>query len=145
MNKEQIKEAFRKEDKLPFWAVFIVLLGCATSLFSTYAEKMLNQENPSIKLLAITGIIGPALLILFIISIKRAIQSLKKTEQKMDERETMHEYILARSGYNTMIVGTSLYLIIIGADTMSVVFFTTLIVVTIIIRLRKRQQLEKEN
>lgn len=145
MNKEQIKEAFKKEDKLPFWAVFIPLLFGTIALLNPLAEKIVNQENPSIKLLAIGAIIWPTLSIVLIISIKRAIQSIKKTEQKMDERETMHEYILAKSGYNTMIVGTSLYLIIIGADTMSVVFFTTLIVVTIIIRLRKRQQLEKEN
>lgn len=165
-----IKKAYREEKRTPivilfYSIIFSVLLviyhylGLGEAFGNVMDMTIDNNPNPTDEQLGTFFIWLGGVIIIFItslVSIYRAIKHDRmKYKIKKDERETMHEYIIANAGYNASIIGICFILYVGPSETLGVekmlsgalvgLDLLILLFVIIFVRIRKRIILTQED
>lgn len=153
----ELKEAIMKEDRTPLVFIFGTIIGIPLYIIQNqYLNYLTSTENPAsmqdvpfplLWIIAVT-----AMLIYYLLLLKRAIQhDIRSYKMKKDERETAHDFAVAKTGYVVALIGIVL-LGIFGTSDYQVydgifagIEVNFLILLIIILRLRKRIQLDREN
>ncbi len=153
----ELKEAIMKEDRTPLVFIFGTIIGIPLYIIQNqYLNYLTSTENPASMqdvLFPLLWIIAvTAMLIYYLLLLKRAIQhDIRSYKMKKDERETAHDFAVAKTGYVVALIGIVL-LGIFGTSDYQVydgifagIEVNFLILLIIILRLRKRIQLDREN
>lgn len=143
-----IRELLKKEDRIPLATVVLSFLFVAMSFLDKYFsdfEKVLDGSDINEKTIIMLGLIGIgslALLLLVIFIIKRSIQyDIKAMKNKKDEREMMHDWLVAKRGYDVAMIGICAYIFLVDSNPI----LLGLIMIIVIARIIKRAKLEKDN
>ena len=159
MKLTEVKEAIMKEDRTPLIFIFGTIIGIPlyiiqnqylTHLTSTDTQNPASMQDVLFPLLWI--IVVTTMLIYYLLLLKRAIQhDIRSYKMKKDERETAHDFAVAKTGYVVALIGIFLLGIFGISDYQAYdgifagIEVNFLILLIIILRLRKRIQLDREN
>jgi hypothetical protein len=149
MNRKNFSEMLRKEDAIPF---AVVLIGIVSYLFE-YAAPMTNKLLESnevmtaqdILILGGLGVAMTVMLVAIIFVIKRVVtKDVAEHKVERDEREVMHNYLVAKSGYYVLLIGLCGYLFLFSGNELVDYYLLILVAVALVVRIAKRKKLEKE-
>lgn len=149
MNRKNFSEMFRKEDMVPF---VIVLMGIVSYILE-YAAPMTNKllesnevmTTQDILVLGGLGVIMTIMLVAIIFGIKRAVtKDVAEYKTEKDEREVMHNYLVAKSGYYVLLIGLCGYLFIFSGNKLVDYYLLSLVAIALVVRIMKRKKLEEE-
>lgn len=153
----ELKEAIMKEDRTPLVFIFGTIIGIPLYIIQNqYLNYLTSTENPASMhdvLFPLLWIIAvTAILIYYLLLLKRAIQhDIKSYKTEKDERETAHDFAVAKTGYVVALIGIFLLGIFGTSDYQAYdgifasIEVNFLILLIIILRLRKRILLDREN
>jgi divalent metal cation (Fe/Co/Zn/Cd) transporter len=140
---KKIIEAFKKEERLPYVAVGIVILAAIGMLLEQFVPDISGDEIPSVEQIGIAAIFGISTTVLLVVAILAPFRAIKHDRalraMKKDEREILHDSIVATIGYKVAVYGLVIYAFIITDVVM-----VALLVLILVMRLAKRIKLERE-
>jgi hypothetical protein len=143
-----IKELLKKEDRFPLVIIALSFLFVAMSFLDKYFgdfERALDNGEASVKTIITLSAIGIASLIMLLVvifGIKKSIQyDIKAMKIKKDEREMMHDWLVAKRGYDVAMIGLCVYIFLVDSNPL----LLGLIITIVIARIMKRAKIEREN
>ena len=158
MQLSQIRQALEKEDSTPvvifnFWFIGLALFFFLWKYFPFLADENAPEvpDDELGKYLFVTFLLT-VLFIWSLLVLKRAIQKdIRRSKEKMDERELLHNYQVAKTGYVVAVIGICAITIFgpIQIDAyggaLSGIELFFLLGIMLFMRLRKRIILEQQN